>query len=149
MSLLKKFIKLMKNAPNRKPKRYAWSIDESKCLSINEVHRLREFSNKLKTEGLEKRRFSKIRNWFMIELGLATGLRVSEMASLKHSDLFIDELRSSIVVIGKGNKKRSVRINSDFKQKCLEYADYIRDSFFFGSFCLWSKEHFLSGIYLS
>lgn len=119
MGILKKFIKLMKKAPNRKLKRYAWSIDESKCLNINEVKRLREYSNKLKTEGLEKRRFAKIRNWFMIELGLETGLRVSEMASLKHSNLLIDELRSSIVVIGKGNKKRSVRINSDFKQNAL------------------------------
>ena len=85
---------------------------------------LEKFTKKLKGEGLKKRRFSKIRNWFMIELGLETGLRVSEMASLKHDGLFIDEFRSSIIVTGKGNKKRSVWINSDFKHKCLEYIEY-------------------------
>ena len=60
----------------------------------------------------------------MIELGLNAGLRVEEMASLKHSDLIIDSDRSSIVVIGKGNKKRAVWINADFKRKCQLYFSY-------------------------
>ena len=67
MDFSKKFIKLMKSEPKqRKPKRYAWVIDESKCLGISEVNRLRVFSNKLKMEGLMKGKFAKVRNRFMI-----------------------------------------------------------------------------------
>jgi site-specific recombinase XerD len=143
MGFLKKFIKLMKHEPKQKrKKRHVWTVDESKCLSIDEVNRLREFCEKLKDEGLEKRKFTKIRNWFMIELGLETGLRVNEMASLKHGSLFIDEVRSSIVVIGKGDKKRSVRINSDFKKKCLEYTEYKKN---FG-FDIESESYFLNNL---
>lgn len=127
MGSFQKFIKLMKNEPSqKKAKRYAWVIDESKCLSIEEVNRLRKYCASLKADGLKEQRFSKVRNWFMIELGLETGLRVSEMASLKHHNLFIDVERSSIVVIGKGNKKRLVWISSNFKKKCLEYIQYKR-----------------------
>jgi len=36
----------------------------------------------------------------MIELGLNAGLRVEEIASLKHDNLLIDNSRSSIVVFG-------------------------------------------------
>lgn len=37
----------------------------------------------------------------MVELGLNAGLRVEEIASLKHVNLLIDGERSSIVVIGR------------------------------------------------
>jgi len=60
----------------------------------------------------------------MIELGLNTGLRVQEMASLKHFNLFLDEGRSSILFIGKGNKKRSVWLSSAFKKKCIHYLKF-------------------------
>ena len=46
------------------------------------------------------------------------------MASLKHSDLIIDNGRSSITVLGKGGKKRAVWINADFKRKCQLYLGY-------------------------
>ena len=60
----------------------------------------------------------------MIELDLKTGLRVNEMASLKHRDLLIDHTRSSILVIGKGNKKRSVWVSSTVRQICRLYISY-------------------------
>ncbi len=60
----------------------------------------------------------------MIELGLNTGMRVEEMATLKKSDLIIDNGRSSIAVLGKGGKRRAVWINNDFKRKCQLYLGY-------------------------
>lgn len=60
----------------------------------------------------------------MIELGLNTGLRVGEMASLQYRDFFIDQTKSSILVLGKGKKKRSVWISSKFKQACRIYFSY-------------------------
>ncbi len=121
MSVSTWFTKLMKSEPKKKRNRNIWNIDESKCLSKSEVERLKKYSLEMKAAGLRKRKFSAIRNWFMIELGLNAGLRVQEMASLKHSNLLLEEGRSSISFFGKGDKKRSVWIGSDFKRKCVDY----------------------------
>ena len=125
MPLLHKFTKLMKSEPtgNRR-KIHTWVVDESKCLSIEELRKLRSFCNEVKIQGLQGKRFAPVRNWFMIELGLETGLRVEEMASLKHCNVLLDGARSSIVVIGKGRKKRAVWISSKFKKKCQSYFKY-------------------------
>ena len=99
-------------------------MDERKCLNTKEIQKLRKSCATARAYGLRCEKFTSVRNWFMIELGLNAGLRVEEMATLKHSDLIIDSNRSSIVVIGKGNKKRAVWINADFKRKCQMYLDY-------------------------
>lgn len=121
-----RFIKLMLNEFNsqnsRKP-RSQWIIDERKCLIEQEVRDLLRAANCLKDQGLKERRFSLIRRWFMIQLGLFAGLRVGEMALLRHSNLLIEEGRSSIVLFGKGNKKRSVLISQKFKSACYEYIE--------------------------
>ncbi len=129
MSLLNKFIKLMKNelVDNRERNSFSWIIDESKCLSSEEVRKLRRAANKARGYGLEHRKFSPIRNWFMIELGLNTGLRVEEMTSLRHGSLLIDKNRSSLLVTGKGNKKRAPWINSAFKMTCQRYIAYKKE----------------------
>jgi len=122
MPIIAKFTKLMKGV-KKKNNINVWVIDERKFLTDNEIVILREISKQLRIHGLNKKRFSPIRNWFMIELGLNAGLRVEEMSSLKHSNLIIDDTRSSIVVIGKGNKKRAVWINSEFKKKCQKFIN--------------------------
>lgn len=117
----------MKDEPNyvkRKKPRYVWIIDESKCLKEDEVNNIDTYCINSKTLALHKRKFTQIRNWFMAALGLNAGLRVQEMASLQHSNLLIDEERSSINVLGKGNKKRSVWISSRFKELCHTYIKY-------------------------
>jgi integrase/recombinase XerC len=127
MSSLKRFIFLMKNEPpNKKKKKHsrAWIIDESKCLSNDEVKKLRDFCQHLKIAAIKKKKFSPIRNWFMTELGLNAGLRVNEMAFLKHGNLFLHEDKSSISLKGKGNKERALWINSKFKKKCCAYIAY-------------------------
>ncbi len=126
MFSLKKFIKLMKSEPKKKH-RTAWIIDENKCLNKEEVKRLKKTCNKDKSYGLKYRKFRPIRNWFMVELGLSTGLRVEEMASLQRNALLIDKGRSSIVVIAIGNKKRAVWISAAFKKTCKAYLNYKRE----------------------
>lgn len=120
------FTKLMKGEPQNDRKRpgKSWVVDESKCLSMSEIRKLRKTCQKAKVEGILENRFSPIRNWFMIELALSAGLRVEEIASLKHGSILIDESRSSIIVIGKGNKKRSVWISSRFKKICQQFFSY-------------------------
>ena len=118
------FTFLMKSEPPKKKQKKVWIMDESKCLTRSEVRKLRGFCEREKTKGLKQDRFSPVRNWFMVELGLNTGLRVNEMATLKHSNLIIEGERSSIFVIGKGKKPRSIWINSEFKTTCQKYFQY-------------------------
>ena len=127
MQFSKWFTKLMESKPNvnkNKKTNHSWIVDESKCLTIDEVERLKNFCNNLKHYGLKNKRFTPVRNWFMVELGSNTGLRVTEMTSLKHKNLLIDGERSSIIVIGKGGKKRAIWISSDFKKICKTYINY-------------------------
>ena len=64
------------------------------------------------------------RNRAMLETLYGCGLRVSELVSLKISDLFFDE--GFIKITGKGNKQRFVPIGS-FTQKYIEiYKDNVR-----------------------
>jgi integrase/recombinase XerC len=114
----------MKSEPTPRVPKFLWAIDERKCLNINEIQTLRAFCAKVRRQGVRSGKFTPIRNWFMIELGLNAGLRVEEMATLKISDLIIDDDRSSITVLGKGNKRRAVWINADFKRKCQLYLGY-------------------------
>jgi len=114
----------MKNEPLPKVHNIQWVMDERKCLNSTEIQNLLKSCTTTRACGLRYEKFSPVRNWFMIELGLNAGLRVEEMASLKHCNLIIDSDRSSIVVIGKGNKKRAVWINTDFKRKCQVYFGY-------------------------
>ena len=118
------FTFLMKKEPLHKVQNIQWVMDERKCLNTKEIKKLRKSCTTARACGLRREKFTSVRNWFMIELGLNAGLRVEEMASLKKSDLIIDSNRSSIIVLGKGNKKRAVWINSDFKRKCQLYFNY-------------------------
>ena len=64
------------------------------------------------------------RNRAIIETLYGCGLRVSEVVSLKISDLFFDE--GFIKVTGKGNKQRFVPIGNLTKKYILIYKDYKR-----------------------
>ncbi len=122
-----KFIKLMKNEfrNQKKKKRFSWALDEGKYLKIYEVKRLRNACKKARVPALKQGKSTAIRDWYMIELGLNTGLRVNEMANLKCSDLLIRKEQSSIIVQkGKGGKRRTVWINSDFKQACVWFLEW-------------------------
>lgn len=75
-------------------KRTPWIIDEQKYLSTNELGCIMSVVANLKRSGIHYHRFTLVRRWFMIVLALNTGLRASEMASLRHGNLFIDQDRS-------------------------------------------------------
>jgi integrase/recombinase XerD len=64
------------------------------------------------------------RNRAMLETLYGCGLRVSELVSLKISDLFFDE--GFIKITGKGNKQRFVPIGNLTKKYILIYKDYKR-----------------------
>ena len=59
----------------------------------------------------------------MIELGLHTGIRVDEMVKLRHQDLFLDNGRSSLRVLGKGSKIRPIWLSSKFLRICSKFYE--------------------------
>lgn len=109
---------------HKKKSRFSWTLNENKYLTLQEVEKLRETCEKGKNHALRIGSFTAVRDWFVIELGLNAGLRVKEMAGLKHSDLLINGKQSSIVAVGKKGKKRSVWINKDFKERCLWFIGW-------------------------
>lgn len=98
---------------------FCWALDDSKYLKLHEVRKLRNTCRKGKDQGLKENRIIEIRNWFMVELGLNTGLRVAEMRELEFGDLHIQEGQSTLRVRrGKGGRPRTVHINEEFKNIC-------------------------------
>lgn len=66
--------------------------------------------------------FEDLRDLFMLELLYGTGMRLSELISLKHSD--VDETRCLITITGKGNKQRIIPV----MQRILDvYSCYERE----------------------
>jgi len=66
-----------------------------------------------------------VRDYFIIDLALSTGLRVMEIARLNCGDVFFQDNTSSLLVRnGKGGKKRLVRFNGFLKHHFLEYLQW-------------------------
>jgi len=87
------------NEPTPRVPKFLWAIDERKCLNINEIQTLRAACKKARLHGVRCGKFTPVRNWFMIELVLNAGLRVEEMASLKHGDLIIDNCLRAVKIM--------------------------------------------------
>ena len=103
---------------------FDWIIDPSKFLSLQEVKKLLETARRLSEKALLFDHITPVRDYFIIHLALATGLRVMEIAQLKCGDIYLDGDTSSLIVRkGKCGKRRLVRFNRDFKE---HYEEYIR-----------------------
>ena len=110
-----------------KKKLFQWTVSEDKVLWLKDNRKLRNACRNMKMEGLRKHEFHLIRDWFMVELGLFTGLRVMEVQNLRINDLKIRDSLSSIHVRrGKGGKKRDVWINTELKHNCIDFLGFRR-----------------------
>lgn len=99
-------------------KNNTWELDPKKFLSRKEAEILLATAEHESLSGHEAAQ----RDCFVIRLGLATGLRVMEMAALNCDDLSLDDpLPSLIVREGKGKKPRRVFFNDKFKSFCQKY----------------------------
>jgi site-specific recombinase XerD len=108
--------------------RTPWVLDESKFLSTKEVGKLVEVAGKRAGRSGKPARKAAVRDYFIVHLALSTGLRVSEVASLKCGDVFIGDGMSSLIVRrGKGGKPRSVRFNGAFREHLLWYLRWKRE----------------------
>lgn len=66
-----------------------------------------------------------VRNKAMLETLYSCGLRVSELISLKISDLFFEE--GFVKITGKGNKQRFVPISASTQKYITRYREHIRN----------------------
>jgi site-specific recombinase XerD len=101
-----------------------WVLDPGKFLSREEVKRLIETA--IERAMLAKAKGNKVavRDFFIVNLALSTGLRVKEIADLKCGDIFLrDGMCALLVRKGKGGRKRLVRFNGSLK---CHYTEYIK-----------------------
>jgi len=99
-----------------------WVLDPGKFLSRQEVDRLLETARKRAELAVARGNKVAVRDYFIVDLALSTGLRVAEIADLKCGDIFLRERFCALLVRnGKGGKKRLVRFNGAFKKHYEEY----------------------------
>lgn len=104
---------------------FSWVVDETKYLDSERIKKLKKVLKEAKAIALRENKTIPVRDWFMVELGLFTGLRVEEMVNLKARDLHLQKEQSSLIVKrGKGNKSRTVYFPQTFKNRCLFYLNW-------------------------
>ena len=86
--------------------------------------------NTIKSQDAVKRQqnfdLTSTRDALAVGIMLKAGLRVSELLSIKEND--IDEETGIVSVLGKGNKRRNVKIGQDNIQRLREYK-YVRKAY--------------------
>jgi site-specific recombinase XerD len=104
---------------------FNWVLDPGKFLSEEEAKKLLETAKERAKIAVEQGRKIPVRDYFIVDLAMSTGLRVMEMALLACGDIFIQDGRFSLLVRrGKNGKRRLVRFNSTFKDHYEEYIEW-------------------------
>jgi len=102
-----------------------WVLDPGKFLTREEASKLLETVRNRAKIALARSNKVAVRDWFIVDLALSTGLRVMEIAQLKCGDFFFKGPVCSLLVRkGKGGKKRLVRFNGAFKRRYEEYIQW-------------------------
>ena len=101
-----------------------YTITRHKFFSVDEARRLHEICQKHAVTDLKAKRSTWVTRYMLVHLALHSGLRVSEIASLKISDLYFNSKDNYLVVqCGKGGRKRDVYLD---KELVKHLHDYIR-----------------------
>ena len=99
-------------------------MDPGKFLTREEANKLLDIVRRRANAAIARGQKVAVRDCFIVDMALSTGLRVAEIAHLKCGDIFLKGPVCSLLVRrGKGGKKRLVRFNGSFKR---HYEEYIR-----------------------
>jgi site-specific recombinase XerD len=102
-----------------------WVLEPGRYLNKEEVDRLLNVARHRAEQALVTERKVAVRDFFIINLAMATGLRVMEIAALNCGDIFLNESLCSVIVRrGKGGKKRQVFFTGSFRKHCKEYLKW-------------------------
>ena len=111
-------------------------IDRTKYMDIDEIKQLRAFTEGWCLRDLRDGRIAGVHTWMVVDLALATGLRVSELAAIQIKD--IDLKRGFVKVQRRKRKKKIVdslaispELNKHLKEY-VEWADLTTGSLFVG-----------------
>ncbi|MEE9581097.1 MAG: site-specific integrase [Nitrosomonadaceae bacterium] len=97
-------------------------LDESKFLNPQEIRELRRSLCDRSKSGKKRA----VTRWLIVDLGLQTGLRASEMCDLLIEDIHIAYGQNSIYVKnGKGGKSANIIINESFKKHLKRYLKWL------------------------
>lgn len=109
--------------------RQAWRLDEDKFFNREQTHRLITVAREHKSAALRKGQSVPVKDWFLIELCMMTGLRVKEIADLKHADIvFGAGTGHARVRNGKGGKARKVKMPDHFRNVFESFIEWKRRS---------------------
>ena len=121
-SLLKLLSEFGAEKTTQKRKRKQWTLTKDKYLDKREERCLRKRTERLKEQEDIRRT---VHDWMVVQLGLDTGLRVSEMTNLKCSNFFSKNGDFYVYVeCGKGGEPREVLCNTRFKEKVKWFLEY-------------------------
>ncbi len=102
-----------------------WELTPEKFLNPHELASLLNRAEELYVLGTTKKRKGLVRDWFIINLAVFTGLRRKEMCDLKVEDIRIGNGQSHVVVRnGKGGKQRVVHVGHEFKAALRKYLTW-------------------------
>ena len=106
-----------------------WELPPEKFLNPHELASLLNRAEELYVLGITRKRKALVRDWFIIQLAINTGLRRKEMCDLKVADIHIGNGQSHLVVTnGKGGKRRTVHIGREFKAALKRYLQWKFDN---------------------
>jgi len=101
---------------------FDWVLNPEKLLSREEVKGLISTARKRAKEAIARGNKVPVRDYFIIDLALSTGLRVMEITQLNCGDIFIGGTFASLLVRnGKGGKRRLVSFNGSLRKHFEEY----------------------------
>lgn len=98
-----------------------WELTPEKFLDRGGISTLLRKAEELWALGVLRKRKDWVRDAFLIQTAISTGLRNSEMCALRVSDLRIGNGQSYLIVIGKGKKPRRVHIGVEYKRLLKRY----------------------------
>jgi integrase len=104
-------------------------LTPDKFLNTHELAVLLNKADELFILGQAKKRKALVRDWFLINTAIFTGLRRAEICALKVTDVRIGNGQSHIIVqCGKGGKKRTVHIGKEYKRTLKKYIQWKADN---------------------
>lgn len=102
--------------------KFNWVLEPEKFLSQKEVKKLLRIARKRARIAATQGCKVPVRDYFIVDLALSTGLRVMEIAQLNCGDIYIQDSDFLLLVRkGKGGKKRLVRFGRSFKRHYEQY----------------------------
>ena len=97
-------------------------ITHEDFLTPHQVRTLKSHCRRRAESPSPDGRTNPVRDWAILHVALDTGLRVSEICSLRIRDVILDRENASLIVRdGKGHKKRGVKMGKDLRDHLLEF----------------------------